>query len=123
MDIPAVAKKRTVRLTTRGRKTRQPRTVTIWFVVADSRRILVQHTSPTRANWYDNLAREPAVSVDFGDGPLTAVARPITDPERIKDVLRRMRRKYPLAWLFQLLGWNHPAVAAEITVGQPELAA
>jgi len=118
VDLRTVAKKRTVKLTTRGRKTGQPRTVKIWFVVADSCRILVQHASPAPAHWYANLLRTRAVTVDFGDGPLAAEARPIADPERVKDVLRRIRRKYLLAWVFQLMGRKSQAVAAEIVVGE-----
>ena len=123
VDLQAIARKRTVKLTTRGRKTGQLRTVTIWFVVADSSRILVQHASRAPANWYANLLKNPAVTIDFGNGPVVAEARPITDPEAVKDVLRRVRRKYPLAWVFQLLGWRRQAVAAEIALGEPKLAA
>ena len=73
------ADKKTVRLTTRGRSSGQPRTVTIWFVADGPRRILVQHVTRAPANWYRNLVKNPAVSLDFGDGPIDARATPITD--------------------------------------------
>lgn len=108
------AAKRDVRLTTRGRKSGQPRTVTIWFVNSDRDSIYVQHSSRRPAHWYRNLLAEKRVEVDFGDGPLVAEANPITDPAGVREVRRLIRRKYRLAWVFQLLGWGAPSVAAEI---------
>jgi len=116
MDLRTVAGKRSVFLTTRGRKTGQPRTVKIWFVTADHESIYVQHTNPRAAQWYRNLLRTPSVTLDFGDGPLPAYATPIADPARIQEVLRLIRRKYPLGWIFQLLGWNRSAQVAQITL-------
>jgi deazaflavin-dependent oxidoreductase (nitroreductase family) len=107
---------RTLRLTTRGRKSGAPRTVTIWFIATDPHTLLVQHTSPRPAQWYRNLLRDPEVQVDLGDGPVPARATPITERAEIDDVLRHIRRKYPAAWLFRLLGWNRRAVAARLVL-------
>ncbi len=114
MTADDFAAKKTVRLTTRGRRSAQLRTVTIWFVADDPRRILVQHASGAPANWYRNLVADPEVRVDFGGGPISARATPITSPERIREVLAMVRRKYWSAWLIQLLGRRAKAVAAEI---------
>ena len=116
MTTASVERVRTVHLTTRGRKSGQPRTVKIWFVVATPTSIYVQHTNPKPADWYRNLQREPAVTVDFGSGPITARARPVTDPAEIERILTLVRRKYLAAWLFKLLGWTRSAVGAEITL-------
>jgi deazaflavin-dependent oxidoreductase (nitroreductase family) len=107
-------RRKTVRLTTRGRKSGQPRTVTIWFVADGAKRILVQHATGAPANWYHNLVHDPAVSIDFGDGPLSARATPLLEPQQIREVLALVRRKYWSAWLIQLLGRNAKKVAAEI---------
>jgi deazaflavin-dependent oxidoreductase (nitroreductase family) len=115
MRAAAFADKKTVRLTTRGRTSGQPRPVTIWFVADGPRRIFVQHVTRAPANWYRNLLRNPDVSLDFGDGPINARATPITDPQRIREVLAAVRRKYWSAWLVQLLGRKDNAVAAEIS--------
>jgi len=108
---------RTLRLTTRGRKSGQPRTVTIWFVEDGPDTYLVQHQSPRPAQWYRNLLACPEVEVDLGSGPRPARAEPITDAAAIDDVLARVRAKYLSAWLFKLLGWRRNAVAARIRVG------
>ncbi|HYD47039.1 MAG TPA: nitroreductase family deazaflavin-dependent oxidoreductase, partial [Terriglobales bacterium] len=69
-DLTKYAGRSTVKLTTRGRKSGQPRSVTIWFVVVAPDRVEVQHTSAPTAQWYKNLLANPEVTLDFGDGPL-----------------------------------------------------
>jgi deazaflavin-dependent oxidoreductase (nitroreductase family) len=115
-DLTRYAKKSTVRLTTVGRKSGKPRAVTIWFVVADGRRIYVQHAGGEEANWYRNLVKNPEVQVDFGDGPVRARATPIHDRQQVRRVLAQIRRKHLFAFVFQLLALTKSAVAAEIEV-------
>lgn len=111
-DVPTG---KTVRLTTRGRKSGQPRTVTIWFVSAGPRRIRVQHVAGKPAQWYRNLLHDAAVSIDFGQGPISATAAPIRDPAAIQRVLGEVRAKYWTAPVIQWLGRKASPVAAEIT--------
>lgn len=113
-DVRTYSDRRQLRLTTRGRKSGAPRTVTVWFVVAGKTRVFVQHASKAPAHWYRNLVSDPSVQIDFGDGPLEARATPILDDERVREVLMLVRRKYRLAWLIQLLGRRARPVAAEI---------
>ena len=116
MNACELATRRTVQLTTRGRKTGRPRTVTIWFVTVDPTSIFVQHAGRKPAQWYRNLLRNPAVQIDFGDGPIAAHAAPITDAGRVQEILHLIRKKYLLAWVIQLLGRRDQAVAAQLTV-------
>jgi deazaflavin-dependent oxidoreductase (nitroreductase family) len=108
------AARKTVRLTTRGRKSGQPRTVTIWFVAAGPHRIRVQHVSGP-AQWYRNLLADPAVSVDFGDGEIAARATPVHSPDAVQEILAQIRSKYWTARLIQWLGRKTKPVAAEIS--------
>jgi len=108
------ARRKSVRLTTRGRKSGQPRTVTIWFVADGERCIAVQHVTSAPAQWYRNLLADPAVSVDFGDAPIAARATPIDDPAAVQDVLARVRAKYWTAWLIRLMARGAMPVAARI---------
>lgn len=108
--------KRTVRLTTRGRKSGQPRTVTVWFVVAGPGKLYVQHAGPRPAQWYANLRSDPSVELDFGQGAVKARAQTIDDPERVRAVLEMTRRKYWAAWIIQFLGRRAKPVAAEIAL-------
>jgi len=106
---------KTVRLTTRGRKSGEPRTVIIWFVADGPRRVRVQHVAGTPAQWYRNLIADPEVTLDFGDGPIVAQARPITDGDEVQRVLASIRRRYWTAPLIQWFGRKATPVAAEIT--------
>jgi deazaflavin-dependent oxidoreductase (nitroreductase family) len=115
MSVPDFAARRTMRLTTRGRKSGAPRTVTVWFVVDGERSVLVQHAARRPAHWYHNLIADPVVSIDFGTGPIPARATPISDPLRVQDLLAQVRRKYWSAWIIQLIGRSAQPLAAEIS--------
>ncbi|MBX3026679.1 nitroreductase family deazaflavin-dependent oxidoreductase [bacterium] len=108
-------RRKTVRLTTRGRKSGQPRTVSLWFVIQGPRTVRVQHASPAPAQWYRNLVADPHVTLDFGDGPIAALARPLTDAEDVQNVLAAIRRRYWTARLIQWLGRRATPIAAEIS--------
>jgi deazaflavin-dependent oxidoreductase (nitroreductase family) len=115
MNATSFALRKQVTLTTRGRKSGQPRRVTIWFVADGERAISVQHTTGAPAQWYRNLVADPSVTIDFGDGPITAHASAIADPAAVQDVLARVRKKYWSAWLIRLLAHGAKPVAARIT--------
>lgn len=117
MDLTTYARRSTLRLTTSGRRSGKPHAVTIWFVVADDRRLYVQHARGPTADWFKNIRKNSAVQVDVGDGPMPASARELADPAEVARVLRLIRRKYWFAWVFQVLGMTRQAVAAEIVIG------
>lgn len=107
-------RRKVVRLTTRGRRSGQPRVVKIWFVAGGPRLVRVQHVASTPAQWYRNLLADPEVTIDFGDGPIAARARPITEASEVRNVLAAVRRRYWTAPLIQWLGRKATPVAAEI---------
>lgn len=114
-DVTRYARNKTITLTTRGRKSGQPRAVTIWFVIAGPREIVVQHATSPVAQWYRNLEHDPEVTVDFGDGPLRGRAEPIRDAAAIRDVLDRILEKHPIAGrVIQFKGRKAEKMAARI---------
>ena len=114
-DVTNYANRKTITLTTKGRKTGQPRPVTIWFVVDAPDTILVQHASAPVANWYRNLEKDPNVTVDFGDGPQPGRAEPIRDADGVREVLAKIRAKHWIAGpLIQFMGRKAEKVAARI---------
>lgn len=100
-DLRAVADQSTVELTTVGRRSGQPRTVTIWFVV-DASRLYVQAGSGGSADWYRNLAANPALSLRIGSLALRGRARPIDDAGETARVHALFEQKYLRARVF---GW------------------
>ncbi|MFQ5668621.1 MAG: nitroreductase family deazaflavin-dependent oxidoreductase [Candidatus Binatia bacterium] len=116
IDLTPFARQSTVRLTTTGRKSGKPRTVTIWFVVVGPRHLYLQHVRGPATHWYKNLCQQPSVQLEFGQGRIAAHATPIDDRDEVRRVLSLFRRKYWFAWLFQLLGMTRQAVAAKAEV-------
>ena len=118
IDLGRIARRKTVELTTRGRRSGQLRKVKIWFVVAENA-VLVQHIATKPAHWYRNLCADGNVQVDFGDGPLAGRAEPILDREKIESVVAQIGRKY---WTYRIIrffgGDVGEAVAARIVVVQ-----
>ncbi len=116
-DLSRYARRKTIALTTIGRRSGVPRRVVIWFVVDGPNSLLVQHVARKPAQWYQNLCADPNVQVDFGDGPQVARAQTIEDGAAIADVLAKIGRKY---WTYRLIrlfgGGATDAVAARIEV-------
>jgi deazaflavin-dependent oxidoreductase (nitroreductase family) len=70
-------------LTTTGRVTGLPRQIEIWFVAANGKLyILAEHFH--KAQWVQNIARNPRVQVRLGDREFSATARAL-DPERDRE--------------------------------------
>lgn len=92
----------TVELTTTGRKSGEPRTVTIWFVVDQQGRLYVQSGSGGKADWYLNLLKTPAVGARIAELVMGGVARPIDDLTEVARVHELFRQKYLRA---RLTGW------------------
>jgi len=101
-QLRSVAEASTVALTTIGRKSGEPRTVTIWFVVDAQGRLYVQSGSGGTTDWYQNLRQTPAVSLLIGELEMTARAEPIDDAAEIARVHELYRQKYLRA---RITGW------------------
>jgi deazaflavin-dependent oxidoreductase (nitroreductase family) len=73
-----------VLLTTTGARTGQKRVNPLVALVEDGTLYVVASKggAPTNPDWYHNLVAHPAVEVEFGDERFSAVATPVTGPER-----------------------------------------
>jgi deazaflavin-dependent oxidoreductase (nitroreductase family) len=72
-----------------GRSTSRP----VWFV-HDDRRIGLIPIGGTDSAWFKNVLADPEVGLKVGDQELRAVATPITDADKVHDVIEKFRRKY-----------------------------
>jgi deazaflavin-dependent oxidoreductase (nitroreductase family) len=102
VTLGAVQSRGTLRLTTRGRRTGRPHTVTIWFVVEGP--VLWLGTLSADRDWVKNVARTPAVDLDVGGVRLRGNARVVTDPATDAHVRDLLARKYWMAWLGSWFG-------------------
>jgi len=98
-------------LTTTGRVTGLPRQVAVWFVAANGKLyILAEHFH--KAQWVQNIARNPLVRVRLGDREFSATARAL-DPERDKETWRLAQKLEA-----EKYGWGD-GLPVEITPDQP----
>ena len=83
-------------LTTTGRASGQPREIEIWFVELDGKLyILAEHFH--RAQWVQNILREPRVRVRVGNRHFDATARVLdeqSDAALWQGAQQRAREKY-----------------------------
>ena len=100
--LGAVADRGTLRITTRGRKTGKPHTVTIWFVV-DGGTIFLGTLGADR-DWVRNVQKSPDVTLEVEGLRLRGNATAIADVAlegRVRDLLAQ---KYWMAWIGSWFG-------------------
>ena len=90
------------RLTTKGRRSGEPRTVTIWFVAEPGRVLLTGGAEGPQ--WSRNLRADPAVGLEIGHETLRGRARVVEDPDEADAVRDRFVRKYLRARLSRWFG-------------------
>jgi deazaflavin-dependent oxidoreductase (nitroreductase family) len=90
------------RLTTKGRRSGEPRTVTIWFVAEPGRILLTGGAEGPQ--WSRNLRADPEVELQIGREKLHGRARVIDDPDEGDAIRDRFVHKYLLARLSRLFG-------------------
>jgi deazaflavin-dependent oxidoreductase (nitroreductase family) len=84
---------REIQLTVTGRRSGREMTIPVWFVQQDGTLYLVPvHGSDS--DWYKNVRKTPTVRLSLGGAETTAEAHPITDPEKVEEVVDAFRAKY-----------------------------
>jgi deazaflavin-dependent oxidoreductase (nitroreductase family) len=101
VDLDAIEDESEVELTTIGRSSGKPRTVTIWFV-RDQDSLYVQAGKKGETNWYRNLLAQPDVRLKIGSSHLSGRAVPIEDEGETQRIHELFRSKYLTA---RIMGW------------------
>jgi deazaflavin-dependent oxidoreductase (nitroreductase family) len=81
-------------LTTTGRKSGLPRTTPLQYEEVDGA-IYVASARGVKADWFRNLLANPCVGVRLKSRRFTALAEPVTDPQRIADFLELRLASHP----------------------------
>jgi hypothetical protein len=100
--LAASAERSTCRITTRGRKSGRPHTVTIWFLVDGA--TLYLGTLNAKRDWVRNLEKDPDVTLDLGDVRVRGRATTVRDPAVDAHVRELLARKYWMAWIGSWFG-------------------
>jgi deazaflavin-dependent oxidoreductase (nitroreductase family) len=93
------------KLTARGRKSGEPRTVTIWFALGDGKVFLTGGAK--KSHWVANLRANPDAIVQIGTTRLRGRARIVEDPVEVDSVRQRFVRRYLMARLARLIGTGY----------------
>jgi deazaflavin-dependent oxidoreductase (nitroreductase family) len=101
MPLGSIENQSTVELTTVGRKSGRPRTVTIWFV-HDEGRLYVQAGKDGKTDWYRNLVAKPEVTLGFDGLTVRGTAKVIDDAAETERVHGLFSGKYLSA---RVMGW------------------
>jgi len=107
--LEAAGSRSTCRITTRGRRTGRPHTVTIWFATAGPERVVLG-TLRLGRDWPKNVAANPEVEIQIGELKLKGRAARVTeDPERSR-IEAMLAAKYLAARIVGWLGFNPQGV-------------
>jgi deazaflavin-dependent oxidoreductase (nitroreductase family) len=97
-------------LTTKGRRSGQPRTTGVSFMPLGDHYIIFSGWG-IQSDWYKNLLANPEVTIEVGKRTIRATAVPVADPERRRELMRQMRARagacgppWPVRGLLRRLG-------------------
>jgi deazaflavin-dependent oxidoreductase (nitroreductase family) len=119
IDFAALGRHWNCKLTARGRKSGEPRTVTIWFALGDGKVFLTGDAKGP--NWLRNARANPDVTVQIGGTRLRGRARVVNDPAEADAVRQRFVRRYLMARLARMVGTGYTDSTA-VVVDQLEAA-
>ena len=91
--VEAAGREREVTLTTYGRKTGRPVTVTIW-ISTDGKRIFVRSGGGFKRDWPQNLMARGEAVLRIGRQSIKVKPRHVTDPAEARAVSELVRKKY-----------------------------
>jgi deazaflavin-dependent oxidoreductase (nitroreductase family) len=84
---------REIELTVVGRRSGRESSRPVWFV-QDGATLYLLPVTGSDSNWYRNLVKAPEIGVTAGGAELRTHARPIDDPDQVRDVVERFRSRY-----------------------------
>ena len=97
--LTALARDRTIDITTTGARTGRQQRIELWAWPADGTVYLTG--TPGRRDWYANLRADPVFTFHLKRGvqaDLPARARPIEDPAERRTIFERLRPEQVDAW-------------------------
>ncbi|MFP8874926.1 MAG: nitroreductase/quinone reductase family protein [Myxococcota bacterium] len=106
------------RLTATGRRSGQPRSVTIWFVLEEGMLFLAGGAEVP--HWCRNLDTQPSAEAVIGHTRLRLRAKVLEEGDPAEAVRRRFLRKYLLARISRWFGGYTRSVAVELEIVECE---
>ena len=116
-DLSHLERYSNCRLTTRGRRSGEPRQVTISFALAPGTVYLTG--SASHPHWCRNLEASPEVSLRIGPETLSGRARVVEDPAEAEAVRQRFVKRYLMARLSRPFGGYRDSIPVVIDISPP----
>jgi len=102
-DLEKVANESTVEITTTGRKSGKAHTKPIWFVY-DQGRLYLQSGKEGKSDWYQNLKKNPQMTLKIGTVTFPGKAKFIDDQKETERIHGLFSAKYIGARLAGMVG-------------------
>jgi len=102
-ELEKVANSSTVEITTIGRRSGKPHTKPIWFVYEQGH-FYLQSGKEGKTDWYQNLQKNPQVTLKIDTLTLNGTAKFITDPKETERIHGLFRSKYLTARMAGMVG-------------------
>src|SRR5262245_46186265 len=85
-----------IEITVTGRRSGRPVSLPVWHVHEGGTLYLL----PVRgsdSHWYQNILPNPSMTISAGGTAVTVTPRPITNPNKVREVVEKFRAKYGAA--------------------------
>jgi deazaflavin-dependent oxidoreductase (nitroreductase family) len=102
-DLEKAADQSTIEITTLGRKSGKPHTKPIWFVY-DQGHLYLQSGKAGKTDWYQNLKKNPQLTLKVGTVTANGKAKFISDPKETERVHALFSKKYLTARIAGAVG-------------------
>jgi deazaflavin-dependent oxidoreductase (nitroreductase family) len=91
--VKALQRRRQISITVTGRRTGRAITIPVWFVSAD-RALWLLPVKGSDTQWYQNLKKDRALTIQAGPKRLDLRARLLKDARAVSTVIQQFREKY-----------------------------
>ena len=118
LDLSHLERHWNCRLITRGRRSGEPREVTIWFALGPGTVYLTG--SASHPHWCKNVAATPEVSLVIGGERLSGTARVIEDLAEGEAIRQRFMDRYLFARLSRPFGGYTDSIPVAIKIESSE---
>jgi hypothetical protein len=92
----ALTSTRELEITVTGRQSGQRISLPVWFVHEGDTLYLLP-VKGSDSHWYKNIQRTPSMTLSARGTHMTANVNPITDPDKVREVVEKFRAKYGAA--------------------------
>ena len=96
-----------------GRKSGRKISFPVWFVL-DGETLYLLPVKGSESDWFKNILQNPTMTIAARGMEITANVKPITDPDKVSEVVEKFRAKYGAATIQRYYSKFDVAVEARL---------